>query len=241
MAGGSDIGMVLVIGVIVLGGLYMIQQGGGLGNIFGKKEEEEMVGPPEGAEEQPPEEEPQEPEQQTVGIPYPVVIPAYFPAGMTRGEICSRYYGGSCNSECEDGDDQDCMECIRYCGPPSYRPRPPPRPSFPRRVVPRHCEPGKRWDWREDKCVKIYGGPGPTPGHDCPRGQRFNWESKRCEDANPPKPKPTPTPTPRPDTDAEIEKSKAPAPTPTAPEPATSAYASCPCGSPQVLPSYPWG
>jgi len=209
MAG--DMGSLLIVGVIILGGIWMIQNGGGLGNLFpqlGGGEaappiEEEA--PPEDVPEEEPEPEPTEPEIQQIPVPYPYPVPTPTP-GLTRRQICSQYYGGTCNTECSQYgySSEICQQCTSYCGPPRYdAPIPIPRRRSRPEPRPRSCPPGQRWNQNDGKCVRIYGGPGPKPRDECPRGQRFDWTKKRCMPVPPPpngtpRPKPTPTPTPSP-------------------------------------------
>ena len=256
MAGGDILGIVIV-GAIILGGIWMIQQGGGLqalmGPMGGGAPESEPAPAPEPEAEAPPAED-SEPDQeydqpeQTVTYPVPVPIPVYVP-GLSRRQICSEYYNGNCRSECRDYGfgSRICQECISYCGPPrnnSYDPpykyRPPRRMPKPR--YPPRCPPGQHWDSNDGKCIRNYGGPGPNPGQDCPRGQRYNWQKKKCEPVpQPGQPKPPTCPSgqsyderrkkcmPVPSETPEPAPTPAPAPeTPPAEEapPAASNYAS---------------
>jgi len=212
-------GSLLIVGVIILGGIWMLQQGGGLGSLFpgaGGAPPMEEAPPAEGepepeAEPEPVEEEP-EPviEQQPFAVPVPVFIPATYGSrypGYSRQSVCSEAFGGSCNSECRHGPTRECLDCSYFCGPPHFRgyaPSPRPRYQPPRpRPRPHTCPPGQRWSDNDGKCVKIYGGPGPRPRQECPRGQRYDWTKKKCMPVpkppkDTPKPEPTPTPTPTP-------------------------------------------
>lgn len=240
---GSDLTGLLLVGGLLIGGVYLIQNpqilqglgGGGMAPPMEEPAPAEEEGPP--ADEPPADEEPEpepvaaEPDPIIQYVPYPV--PVHPPS---RSQICSDYFGGSCRKECEQYgfSSSICQDCINYCGPPRRRYSPPPQRPRPRPIP--HCGPGTRWDNQAGKCVKIYGGPGPTRGTDCPRGQRFDWTKRKCMPVpkppheQPPKPEPTPKPTPKP----------SPSPSPVAaepsapPAPATSNYASyyggCSCG-----------
>lgn len=206
-------GSLLIVGIIILGGIWMIQNGGGLGNLFPQLGGGEAIEPPieeeaPAEEEEPPADEPEpEPEIQQVPVPYPYPVPTPTP-GLTRSQICSRYYGGTCNTECSQYgfNSEICQQCIGYCGPPRYDvPQPIPRRRRSEPPRPRSCPPGQRWNQNDGKCVRIYGGPGPKPRDECPRGQRFDWAKKRCVTVPKPpnerpreRPKPTPTPSPTP-------------------------------------------
>lgn len=214
---GSDLTGLLIVGAIIVGGIYLMQNPQILQNLgVGGAPIEEAPVEEEAVEEEP--EAEAEPEPYPVPVPYPVPIPT---PGLSRRQICSRYYGGSCNGECRQYGfgSKICQQCIGYCGPPQYDEpnRPRPRPI----VRPRTCPVGTRWNSHEGKCVKIYGGPGPSPRQECPRGQRFDWTKRKCVTV----PKPTPTPTPKP----EPKPTPAPAPTTPSQPPATSNYG-CSCG-----------
>lgn len=237
MASGDVLG-IIVVGAVILGGLWMIQQGGGLQNLMGGGAPAPVEAaappaeePPAEEEEPEPEEEPPEPviERQPFYVPVPVQVPVgygYTP-GYSRRSICRAEFGGSCNSECRYGPNRLCRDCVYFCGPPDFRdyrpPRPRPPPYFPpRRRFPPRCSRGERWDWNDGKCVKEYGGPGPHPGRDCPRGERFDWKERRCMPVpRPPYEQPKPTPTPEPPTTPPVPT---PTPRPGGPRP------NCPTG-----------
>ena len=208
--GSGDIGIILVAGIAVVGGLYLVNNPQALQNIkniFNQQPTEEVPPPtteagPEPEPEAEPEPEPEvedepppEPEviTQTEYVPYPVSVPA--PRPPSRAQICSREYGGSCSQECRQYgySSEICQDCISYCGypPPEYPrprhyipdynpPRPRPRPPRPRQEPPRPQ-------------------PFPKPGRECKRGERYDWEKKKCVVVpKEPRPRPTPTPAPAP-------------------------------------------
>ena len=215
---GTDLTGILVVGAVLLAGVYLMQNPQILQNLGGgpappPMEEAAPAAEPEGEEEPLPPDESGEPiiQQEPFYIPVPVAVPlgyGYNP-GYPRRQICMAEFGGSCNSECRHGPTQLCRDCVYFCGRPHFRdydrvrradppyrrpryvPPPPPPPPQPRPKpsgIPK-CPHGTRWDRNDGKCVKIYGGPGPRPREECPRGQRFDWTKKKCM----PVPKPTPT------------------------------------------------
>lgn len=192
MAGG-DFGAILLVGALLVGGIFLLQNPSILQQFAPQPP---MEAPPAEAEEEPPAEEPEpEPQQpQTEYVPYPVPVPNEEPdyppppRPLTRKQICSRYYGGSCASECRQYGygSRICQQCISYCGPPP--------PEYPR---PRHYIP----DYRPPRPRQPPRRPFPPNGRECPRGQRYNWQKRKCEVVpKPPKPTPEPAPTPTPET-----------------------------------------
>jgi hypothetical protein len=253
MAGAGDFGMLIIAGVVVVGGIFLFQNPQILGQFA--PQPTAMEAPP-AAEEEPPTEEPepdqQEPEVQIEyvdrPVPYPVPTEPYYPEPrlprpLTRKQICSRHYGGSCAQECKQYGfgHRICRQCISYCGPPppeyprprhripdyDYdRPRPRPRPEYP---TPRpRPGPSPR--------------PFPQPGKECPRGQRYNWAKKKCEVVpKPPKPtpeEPTPTPSPAPEDSAKTEPETPMSTSPDAGEPEETGQ---PANAANYASYYGWG
>lgn len=182
MAGG-EFGSILLVGALIVGGIFLLQNPGVLQQFA--PQSAPMEAPPAdeaGSEEPEPaaEEPPPEPEvrTETEYVPYPVPVPGEPeyeppPRPLTRKQICSRYYGGSCASECRQYGygSRICQQCIGYCGPPP--------PEYPR---PRHYIP----DRPRYEPPRPRPRPFPPNGRECPRGQRYNWQKRKCEVVTPP-------------------------------------------------------
>ena len=174
MAGG-EFGSILLVGALIVGGIFLLQNPGVLQQFAPQAAPPmEAEAAPEGEPEPEAEEPPPEPEvrTETEYVPYPVPVPGEPeyqppPRPLTRKQICSRYYGGSCVSECRQYGygSRICQQCIGYCGPPP--------PEYPR---PRHYIPDRP---RYDPPPRPR--PFPKPGRECPRGQRYNWQKRKCE------------------------------------------------------------
>ena len=182
MAGNDMMGIVM-IGVLIIGGLFVLNQNGGLTNLLGGDKTGAVAGgdvapaetpPAEGAEGAEGMEDDQGQGQGMPGMPgmpYPMPPmggPGPFPPGgpmMSRRMMCMQRFKGSCNKECAFGPNPICAQCMSVCGPPRGGPMPPigvPRPPLP---IPRPPP--------MNPCARYCFGPSANPAL-----------CRRCTDAN---------------------------------------------------------